>query len=123
MEQRNPTILLVDDDADIRNVTRALLESLGYSVIDAPHPAAALEIVSGPAQIDLVFTDIQMPDMSGFELAGRIASLRPGLPVVYATGFTGVFAENDNHPPGPIVAKPYRMATLRSVVDSSLTGR
>jgi CheY-like chemotaxis protein len=122
MEQRPPTILLVDDDRDIRDVAHALLESLGYAVIEAPHPAAALDIAAGSATIDLVFTDVQMPGMNGFQLADAIKRLRPSVPVVYATGYAGT-AGNDNHPPGPILAKPYRMATLRAVVDRSLAGK
>jgi CheY-like chemotaxis protein len=120
MEQRPPTILLVDDDRDIRDVAHALLESLGYAVIDAPHPAAALDIAAGSATIDLIFTDVQMPGMNGFQLADAIHRLRPSVPVVYATGHVEALAENDNHPPGPILAKPYRMATLRSTMARSL---
>jgi CheY-like chemotaxis protein len=120
MEQRLPTILLVDDDRDIRDMTHALLESLGYIVIDASHPAAALDIAAGPATIDLVFTDVQMPDMNGFQLANAIDRLRPGVPVVYATGFAGTLAEHNNHPAGPILAKPYRMAALRTAVEQTL---
>jgi CheY-like chemotaxis protein len=123
MEQKIPTILLVDDDRDIRDVTHALLESLGYAVIAVPHPAAALDIAAGSAPIDLVVTDVQMPGMNGFELARAIGRLRPRIPVVYATGYGGAIAGNDNRPPGPILAKPYRLATLQSVVDRSLARR
>jgi CheY-like chemotaxis protein len=121
MEQQIPTILLVDDDRDIRDVTRALLESLGYAVIDVPHPAAALDIAASPAPIDLVFTDVQMPGMNGFELARAITRLRPEVPIVYATGHGGGIAGNDNRPPGPILAKPYRLAALHSAVDGTLS--
>jgi len=120
MEQHSPTILLVDDDRDIREIAHALLESLGYAVIDAPHPAAALDIAAGPAPIDLIFTDLQMPGMNGFQLADAIQRLRPHLPVVYATGHPSVIAKNDTRPPGPILAKPYRMAALRRAVRQSL---
>ncbi|HEV2674698.1 MAG TPA: response regulator [Aliidongia sp.] len=120
MEQQPPTILLVEDDCDIRDVTHALLESLGYAVIEASHPAAALAIVAGAAPIDLIFTDVQMPGMNGFQLADAIRRIRPTIPVVYATGYAGTLAGNDNHPHGPILSKPYRMATLRSVVGQSL---
>ena len=120
MERDSLTILLVDDDGDIRDVAHALLESLGYAVIDAPHPAAALDIAASSAPIDLVFTDLQMPGMNGFQLAKAIQRLRPHLPVLYATGHVGALADNDDPPPGPILTKPYRMATLRTAVLESL---
>lgn len=120
MEPQQLTILLVDDDRDIRDVTHALLESLGYAVIEAPHPAAALDIAAGSMPIDLVFTDVQMPGMNGFQLAGAIQQLRPRVPVIYATGYAGTLVGDDKHPIGPILAKPYRMATLRNVVSQSL---
>jgi CheY-like chemotaxis protein len=121
MEQRLPTILLVDDDRDIRDVAHALLESLGYAVIEASRPSIALDIAAGPSQIDLIFTDVQMPEMDGFQLADAIHAMRPSVPVVYATGHAATLADNDNRPDGPILAKPYRMAALSNAVRQSLT--
>src|SRR5205814_1292205 len=74
------TILLVEDEAPVRAVTRQLLERNGYTVLEAPDGATALALVDGEtggAQVDLLLTDVIMPGMSGRELATRLQSRRP----------------------------------------------
>lgn len=82
-------ILVVEDDVDVRATTSGMLEDLGYSVLSAATGSAALKIVQANATLDLVFSDVVMPDgMSGVELARRIASVRPALPVLLTSGYT-----------------------------------
>jgi two-component system cell cycle sensor histidine kinase/response regulator CckA len=82
-------ILLVEDDAAVRAVTRQLLQRNGYGVIEAPDGAAALALLDGgQVTVDLLLTDVVMPGMSGRELAERAASRCPGLRVLFMSGYT-----------------------------------
>ncbi len=83
------TILLVDDDEQVRAVTRAILQRSGYDVLDARDADHALEhAVHHEGQIDLLLTDVVMPRMSGPELAKKIAELRPGTKLLCMSGYT-----------------------------------
>ncbi len=83
------TILLVEDDRLVRRLTREILGSAGYTVLDAPNPVEALRILQERDKSpDLVLTDIVMPQMSGRELAERLGALRPGIRVLYMSGYT-----------------------------------
>jgi CheY-like chemotaxis protein len=83
------TLLLVDDDAAVRSLVRLALEMFGYQVLDAADGAAALRLSAAhQAPIHLLVTDVVMPGMSGRELAGCLTALRPGLKVLYVSGYT-----------------------------------
>ncbi len=85
---RGETILLVDDNASIRKSLAALLEIKGYKVLQAENGHAALQIVRGEsASIDLVITDVVMPEMSGGEMVRRISMDRPGMKVLFMSGY------------------------------------
>jgi two-component system cell cycle sensor histidine kinase/response regulator CckA len=82
-------ILLVEDDDAVRRVTRRMLEGFGYTVLDAAGPRQALDLARDHiGTINLVLTDVIMPGMNGRELVEGILKLRPGLRVVYASGYT-----------------------------------
>jgi putative two-component system response regulator len=80
-------LLLVDDDAVGLITTARILQRLGAEVEVESSPSGALATISGDATFDLLITDIVMPDMSGFTLVDLVARVRPGLPVVYISGF------------------------------------
>jgi CheY-like chemotaxis protein len=102
--QPQRTILLVDDDDTVRNVTCAVIEGLGYRVVEASSGAAALALLE--EGVDLVLTDYAMPGMTGAELALQVHSRLPDLPIVFITGF----AEPGGLDPQEhiIVQKPFR---------------
>jgi two-component system, cell cycle sensor histidine kinase and response regulator CckA len=88
-EPRTARILIVDDDSVVRALLQRVLTNAGYTVTTAAHGAEALEAVLGAGQtIDLAITDIRMPHMDGWELGRRLSHHRPGLPILYLSGFT-----------------------------------
>jgi two-component system NtrC family sensor kinase len=116
-------ILLVEDNTEIADVTKANLEELGYRVLHAPNAAAALDIIESDRTIDLVFSDIVMPGaMSGLDLGRSLRRLRPGLPVVLTTGYSS--ALQSAAPEGfVLLTKPYDLASLHSTIDEVLRER
>jgi two-component system cell cycle sensor histidine kinase/response regulator CckA len=87
-EKPEPTILLVEDEAVVRQVTRAVLEQAGYRVLECNGPEEALRVGSEHrGHIGLLLSDVVMPGMNGHELALRLQSLRPGLRIVFMSGY------------------------------------
>jgi signal transduction histidine kinase len=82
------TILLVEDNEMLRDMGRRLLESYDYRVLIADSPAQALELSASTRQIDLLVSDVVMPEMNGQELYERLAEQRPGLPALFISGYT-----------------------------------
>ncbi len=107
-ESRSFRVLVVDDDAMVAAGTAAMIEDLGHSVIQAESGSRALELLSTRPSIDVVITDYAMPGMTGSELAAEINRVRPGLPVVIATGYSDAPEEMGL----PRLNKPYRQQDL-----------
>ena len=83
------TVLLVEDEPGMRKMVRGILEHHGYQVLEAQSGAQALEIeASHQARIDLLLTDVVLPGMSGREVAEAMVAIRPGLKVLYLSGYT-----------------------------------
>lgn len=84
------TILLVEDEEALRELTRSLLADQGYNVLEAPRPDRAIEIARQyPGTIHMLLTDMVMPGMNGKVLAETLASIRPEMKVVFMSGYTG----------------------------------
>ena len=88
MAKPGETILVVEDEERVRAMSVASLIDLGYTVLDMVSPNEALAILATDRKVDLLFTDIVMPEMNGRQLAEKAVALRPGLPVLYTTGYT-----------------------------------
>jgi len=83
------TILLVEDEEAVRDLIVTILSHRGYAVVVARHPEHAEEIATKfPREIHLLLTDVVMPGTSGRELAARIGARRPGIRVLYMSGYT-----------------------------------
>src|SRR4051795_10190768 len=103
------TILVVDDTAEVLDLTSSVLEEAGYGVLRCGGSREALAILSDGHDIDLLLTDITMPGgIDGFELARQARALRPSLPIAYITGFAHPLPEDAHCVFGPILRKPYR---------------
>lgn len=112
------TILFVEDEILIAMVAAEMISDLGYKVLEAGSGKQALEILSGDAPIDLLITDYSMPRMTGAELARAARDLRPGLPVLIATGYSELPGGAD---PGlPRLGKPYQQEQLRTEIEKLL---
>ncbi|HVB57092.1 MAG TPA: PAS domain S-box protein [Candidatus Acidoferrales bacterium] len=87
--QRSRTILLVEDEHSLRKLTRNTLQEAGHTVLEACDASEALDVVKrNESPIDLLLTDVVMPGMSGRALADELATLRPGIKVIYMSGYT-----------------------------------
>jgi signal transduction histidine kinase len=117
---RAATILLIDDDSDIRRVLAASLETLGYEVTAAEDGAAGLEALKRRIP-DLVVVDFAMPGMNGAEFATAARRLKPGLPIIFASGYAETAAiEKAAGPHTVVLRKPFRIDELETVVAAAL---
>ncbi len=109
------TLLLVEDEEGVRRLARRVLEAVGYRVFEAPNGDEALRLArqwSGP--LDLVVTDVIMPGMSGQELSVRLRELRPGLRILYVSGYTddAILQHGNLLPNTAFLQKPFSPASL-----------
>jgi two-component system, NtrC family, sensor kinase len=105
-------VLLVEDDPDVREIAAEMLNDAGLRVTAMPDGAAALRWLKGQAPCDLLFSDIVMPGaLDGIALAEAARTLRPGLPVLLATGYAGRGAYSTQHE-FEVLSKPYDQAAL-----------
>jgi CheY-like chemotaxis protein len=119
VEPGSETILLVEDEANLRYLARQYLEKQGYKVIEAADGAVAMQIaVAHEKVIHLLLTDVIMPGMNGRELAQRIAEIRPNVKILYMSGYTeNVIGHNGMLDAGVrLLQKPFNLRDLRSKV-------
>ncbi len=120
------TILLVEDEPMILEMARDMLEPLGYRVLLAATPGEAIERARTHAEpIDLLLTDVVMPEMNGRELANKVASLHPGIHTLFMSGYTAnVIAHHGVLDEGVhFLQKPFARQTLTAMVRRALAGR
>jgi PAS domain S-box-containing protein len=126
VEPGTETILVVEDEANLRALARQFLEKQGYKVIDAADGAVAMQIaVAHEGMIHLLLTDVIMPGMNGRELAQRISEIRPNVKILYMSGYTeNVVGHNGTLDVGVrLLQKPFTLRELkikvREVLDAS----
>jgi two-component system, cell cycle sensor histidine kinase and response regulator CckA len=117
------TVLVVEDEPEVRELIREVLQFEKYTVLEAAEGEGALTLVEGhEGPIDLLITDIVLPGTAGDELAQSVVAARPGIKVIYVSGYL----EADDPAParrfGPLLSKPFTIATLIRTVHDVLNG-
>jgi hypothetical protein len=122
------TILVVEDEEGVRKLVSAVLNNGGYTVIEAANGLAALSIYEKNShKIDLVLTDVVMPQMNGFELGLKIAEKNPDLQVLYMSGYRDSPIDSaPGEPPKAFLNKPFTpdilLAKVREALDEGPDG-
>jgi PAS domain S-box-containing protein len=120
------TILLVEDDDMVRDLARSMLRALGYEVVPVASPRTALALCEDPSRrVDLLVSDVVMPDMKGLELRDRARTVRPELPVLFMSGHAPSLVMGADGPAeAPLfVQKPFTLAELARGVEAALLHR
>ena len=116
-------VLVVEDEPVLRAMIRRLLLREGYTVLEADNGTHALRLLEGAAgrTVELVLTDVRMPQMGGRELAAVLARSQPGLPVILMSGFTAQLREIQLISPNlPLLSKPFQDHDLLTTVRDHL---
>jgi signal transduction histidine kinase/ActR/RegA family two-component response regulator len=119
------TILVVEDDDALRRYTVDILQELGYRTLAAATPAIALKVIDSGVEIDLLLSDVVMPEMNGRQLAEEAVRRRPDLKVLFTTGYTrNAIVHHGRLDPGvELITKPYTFnelaARIRTVLESA----
>ncbi|MEV6298002.1 response regulator [Actinoplanes sp. NPDC051861] len=119
-----PTVLVVDDEEDLRDIMRRMLERRGYATLAAGEPDEAIPICRDhPGEIDALITDLTLPGVSGGDLARTVRGLRPGIGVVFVSGLPkdiavskGQIGEDD-----VLVKKPFTADALLQALKDALS--
>jgi two-component system, cell cycle sensor histidine kinase and response regulator CckA len=117
----NETVLLVEDEEQVRALVRLVLRRNGYDVLEAPGPGEAILIVEQSSfPIHLLLTDIVMPRMNGMDLAARLRPQRPGMRVLYMSGYTETPVSQEEEARGRFLQKPFTPSALLEAVRDTL---
>lgn len=112
------TVLVVDDDQDVRELAVSCLESLGYRVVAVDGGHAAIDTIASGTPVDLVLIDIAMPEINGVETTRAILARRPDLPLVYMTGYVGPTKLDPTEQ--RVLKKPFTIAEFAGKIEEVL---
>lgn len=122
-KERRARILVIDDDASVREVVSLILESLGYDCETAPDGTRGL-VRFDEGGWDLVVTDLAMPEINGWEVAETVRRRAATVPIILITGLADAEIVNRAEQRGlPVVPKPFRWELLSAAVTQALQGR
>ena len=118
------TILLVEDEDAVRSLVETILTADGYKILVANSPAQAVEICGAfSGAIDVLLSDVVMPEMSGPELAEELLALRPDLKVIYMSGYAGEHLDEEgvSAEGASLLQKPFTAAALEEKIRQTLS--
>lgn len=115
-------LLVVDDEPMVVRAVSQILARAGFEILTASGPSEAeAAFARADGQIDLLLTDVVMPEGGGPRLAAELTARRPGLPVLFMSGYTGHESiAGDRQLPGPLLSKPFTAARLEAAVRDAL---
>lgn len=115
------TILVVEDEPVVRSLVVEVLNDLGYATLEASEATEALTITESTQRIDLLISDVGLPGMNGRQMAEIVRQQRPGLKVLFATGYAESFAANDVLGPNMgVITKPFAIDAFANKVGEML---
>ena len=120
------TVLVIEDEAMLLDMAAAMLESFGFAVLKAKDGIEALEVFGKhQGKIKFVLTDQTMPRMNGWETLTAMRKLKPGIPVILASGYDKAHVMEGDHPelPQAFLAKPYNLKALRAAISQALSNK
>jgi signal transduction histidine kinase len=117
------TILLVEDDPRVLAQTRSALSELGHRTICCDHPHKALGILRESGTIDLILSDVLMPDQTGPEMVAALPAAYRTIPVLFVTGYAGEVKDNSMFEGHSLLRKPYTISALQKMINQSISQR
>ena len=122
IEGGSEAVLVVEDDPLVRRYVMTQMEGLGYSTLEAANGADALRVIDEAGNIDLLFTDVIMPGLNGRQLANEMLKDRPGLRVLFTSGYTeNAIIHHGRLDEGVLLlAKPYRKSDMAIMIRKAL---
>ena len=117
--KRSGTILVVEDNQDVRGVATSLLQQLGYDTLEVDSAQAALEQLHNGAKVNLIFSDIVLPGaMDGLALAAELETRYPRTPILLTTGYARRLTSEPRY---PVLRKPYDIVELDDAINQAIT--
>ena len=122
VKEREPVVLLVEDQDTVRGLVRQVLTRAGYDVAEASDGREGQRAFEACERVDLIVTDVVMPHMSGPEFVAQIREHHPGVPVLFISGYASdeVLPRLDGDPTTDFLAKPFSLEDLRARVTALL---
>ncbi|HJS84162.1 MAG TPA: response regulator [Acetobacteraceae bacterium] len=116
------TVLVVEDEAPVRALVAEVLREQGHRVLEAVDGPAGLRLLLSESPLDLLVTDVGLPGLNGRQLADAARERRPGLPVLFITGYAGHVLEGQLAPGMQVIGKPFALDTLTGKIGAMLRG-
>jgi len=115
------TILLVEDDPRVLAQTRSALSELGHRAICCDHPHKAADMLKADKTVQLILSDVLMPDMTGPEMIATLPEMYRAIPVVFVTGYAGEVTDNKSFEGHMLLRKPYTLAGLKQAIAQAIS--